>query len=118
MVSEEVIFKRKHESELNKEDGNRKIKRKNGFQLGVDSVLETKNSMVLSPKLEVTIGPISEKKINNYLKKDGVLKFINTFYDYFIPMEVDVFTEFTLISEDGFLLDAINSPLMGISTQL
>jgi hypothetical protein len=118
ILSEEVLFKRKYENELNKEDKNKKVKRRNGFQLGVDSVLETKKSMVLSPKLEVTIGPISEKKINNYLKKDGVLKFINTFYDYFVPMEIEVSTKFVVSNDNGFVLDDSNGVIMGISTEI
>ena len=90
----------------------------NELHLGVDSVLLSDKNEVLSPILEVTIGPISEKKINNYLKKDGVLKFINTFYDYFVPMEIEVITKITVDNEVGFLLDQEKSPIMGISTQI
>ncbi len=118
ILSEEVLFKRKYENELNNEDKNKKVKRRNGFQLGVNSVLETKKSMVKSPMLEVIIGPISEKKINNYLKKDGVLKFINTFYDYFVPMEIEVSTEFVVNNEKGFVMDDSNGVIMGISTEI
>ncbi len=118
ILDEKVTFKKKFENTMRVNDSEEKDLRNRELQLGVDSVLNGSNHTILSPALKVTIGPVSEKNINKYLKKDGVIKFINTFYDYFIPMEVDVITEFTLINKDGFLLDATNSPIMGISTQL
>ena len=116
ILNEKVSFKKKRENKKGIPGG--KKGGKQGFQLGVDSVLLSDEKEVLGPILEVTIGPISEIKINNYLKKDGVLKFINTFYDYFVPMEIEVITKFIVNNEVGFLLDAEKSPIMGISTQL
>ena len=118
ILDEKVTFKKKFENTMSVNDSEDKDPRKEELQLGVDSVLNGNKNTVLSPTLKVIIGPVSEQNINKYLKRDGVIKFINTFYDYFIPMEVDVVTEFTLINKDGFLLDVTNSPLMGISTQL
>ena len=118
ILEDKVTFKRKYESETKAKPKNKKNNRNNGFQLGVDSVLTTEKNEVLSPVLEVKIGPISEKKINNYIKKDGVLKFINTFYDYFIPMEIDVRTKFIVTNNEGFLLDDSNGVIMGISTEI
>ena len=118
ILGDKVSFKRKYESETTAHPKNEKNSRKKEFQLGVDSVLTTQKNEVLSPVLEVSIGPISEKKINNYIKKEGVLKFINTFYDYFVPMEIDVRTKFIVSNEEGFLLDDSNGVIMGISTEI
>jgi hypothetical protein len=118
VLDENVFFKKKFENTMTSQSNDKNKVQQTELQLGVNSVLNGSENAILSPVLEVTIGPISEKKINNYLKKDGILKFINTFYDYFIPMELDVFTKFTLINENGFLLDNANSPIMGISTKL
>ena len=118
ILDEKVSFEKKFENTMHATHNEEKNLRKESLQLGVDSVLNGTNNAILSPVLEVTIGPVSEKNINNYSKNNGVLKFINTFYDYFIPLEVDIFTKFTIINKNGFLLDATNSPLMGISTEL
>lgn len=118
ILNEKVYFKKKYDDELSHENKiNSKVK-ENGFRLGINSILTSDFKEILSPVLEVTIGPISEKNINNYLKDDGIMKFINTFYDYFVPIEIDVTTKFTVEPENGFLLDQANSPIIGISTHI
>lgn len=118
ILGDKVAFKRIYESETIVNSKNKKFNLRKGFQLGVDSVLASENNEVLSPILEVSIGPVSEKKINNYLKKDGVLKFINTFYDYFVPMEIVARTKFIVNNDDGFLLNDLDGVIMGISTEI
>ena len=118
ILDEKVTFERKFENTMNTISKEEKNFRNSDLQLGVDSVLNGKSNAVYSPVLKVIIGPVSEKNINKYLKKGGVIKFINTFYNYFIPMEVEVRTNFTINNKSKFLLDETNSPLMGISTQL
>jgi hypothetical protein len=118
ILGEKVVFERKFENNLSTENSDVQDLREIGLQLGVNSVLSGNDNIILSPVLKVTIGPISEKNINNYLKKDGVLKFINTFYDYFVPMEIEVSTKFEVNSELGFVLDDTNEVIMGISTKI
>lgn len=118
ILDERITFQRKFDTSVENEVDGFNKKSKNQLNLGLNSVLHSDFKEVASPVLEVTIGPISEKNINNYLKKDGVMKFINTFYDYFIPIELKVITKFTVDSDDGFLLAKENSPIMGVSTQL
>jgi hypothetical protein len=119
LLGEKVTFKRKYVNRTKEYDPlDEKITQDSGLQLGVDSVLSSETSEVHKPILEVTVGPISEKKINNFIKKHENLYFINTFYDYFIPLEIEVDTKFTVTNEQGFLLDPANGPVMGISTQL
>ena len=118
VLNEKVSFKKTYKKQINTENGDKNTNDKIGYQLGVDTVLDGSANEVLSPVLEVTIGPVSENNINKYLKKDGVLDFINTFYDYFIPMEVEVTTKFIRHNEIGFLLDETNGAIIGISTRL
>ena len=118
MLNEKVSFNKTYKKQINAENGGKNNNGEIGYQLGVDTVLDGSANELLNPVLEVTIGPVSENNINKYLKKDGVLDFINTFYDYFIPMEVEVTTKFTVNNEIGFLLDETNAAIMGISTHL
>lgn len=118
VLNEKVSFNKTYKKQINAENGGKNNNGEIGYQLGVDTVLDGSANELLNPVLEVTIGPVSENNINKYLKKDEVLDFINTFYDYFIPMEVEVTTKFTVNNEIGFLLDETNGALMGISTHL
>ena len=118
VLNEKVSFKKNYKNQINAENGGKNNKGDIGYQLGVDTVLNDRANELLNPVLDVTIGPVSENNINKYLKKDEVLDFINTFYDYFIPMEIEVTTKFTVKNEIGFLLDETNGALMGISTHL
>jgi len=93
-------------------------KESNDFKLGVNLVLNSTYTKVLSPLLEVTIGPISESIINNFVKKDRVMKFINNFYNYFIPLEYDVKTQFIVPNKNSFQLGNVNSAIIGISTNI
>ena len=118
VLNEKVSFKKNYKNQINAENGGKNNKGDIGYQLGVDTVLNDRANELLNPVLDVTIVPVSENNINKYLKKDEVLDFINTFYDYFIPMEIEVTTKFTVKNEIGFLLDETNGALMGISTHL
>ncbi len=88
------------------------------FQLGVDSVLDGESYEVVVPKLVVGIGPISKEKANTYLKEGGVSKFIEAFYAYFLPMELEAETHINVKKDVGFLLDDTLPSRMGITTYL
>ncbi|WP_019668317.1 hypothetical protein [Eudoraea adriatica] len=89
-----------------------------GTQLGVDTVLESDTNEVMMPALEVTIGPISMNGINTFLNETEVLNFIYAFYDYFIPLEMEVITKLIVNKNSKFLLGDTNNTILGISTQL
>ncbi len=114
ILNETVVFKRKF-GNLQQE---KKRTSRTEYKLGVDMVLSNDNAKVLQPLLDVKIGSIAEYKIDGYLKKDGVSKFIEIFYDYFIPIEIEVTTQFIVDRESGFLLNKESNPIMGISTKL
>lgn len=110
VLNEKVQFNKKMKNEIEQEERGEKS------QLGVGFVTQSKNSSVFQPFLEVIVGPIKEREIEKYIRKDGILKFINVFYDYFIPLELDVVTKFLVDKKEGFVLNEAQSPTMGIST--
>lgn len=87
-----------------------------GNYLGINFTLTNDYDIISQPLYEVEIGPIQEDNIEDYIKKDGVLKFINLFYDYFFPLEVDIKTTFNVNHTDGFLLNKEKEPIIGLST--
>ncbi|WP_452219802.1 hypothetical protein [Lacinutrix salivirga] len=86
--------------------------------LGTNFTLTKKNNTILQPYYQVEIGPIEEEEIIDFISKDGILKFVNVFYDYFFPIEVSVKTKLKVINNDGFLLNQDKQPIMGLSTTL
>ena len=113
VLNEKVTFLRKNvalPNEISKHDL--------GTQLGVDTVLESDTNEVMLPALEVTIGPVSVNNIQKFLNETEVLNFIEAFYAYFIPMEMEVITKLIVNKDSEFLLGDANSTILGISTQL
>jgi hypothetical protein len=96
----------------------RNRKKQKEHQLGIDMVLNSPDKEIFYPYIEAEIGPIHETKIARYLTKDGILKFIEKFYDYFVPLEMEVDTKFVVVKEDGFVLSNSESPIIGISTKI
>lgn len=84
--------------------------------LGINFTLTNDYDTISQPVYNVEIGPIQEDSIEDYIKKDGIIKFINVFYDYFFPLEVDIKTTFNVNHVDGFLLDKEKEPIIGLST--
>lgn len=107
----DVSFEKKYSrDEINLlNDNNRNI-------LGVDTVLSSSNSDVFTMSIQSIIGPINSKKIDDYLKENGILKFINLFYEYFIPVDVDISTKIIAKSKNGFSLDETDVSILGVST--
>jgi len=84
--------------------------------LGTNFTLTNEFDPFLQPVYQVEIGPVLEDNIEKYLKKDSFLKFLNVFYDYFFPMEVEIKTSFKVNLKDGFLLSKEKEPIMGLTT--
>ncbi len=88
-------------------------------QLGVDMVLELKETVISYPYWELTVGPVNQKNIDKYIVNGATKKFITIFCDYFIPMEIDTEINVTYSSkEETFLLNETNSPRMGLTTMI
>lgn len=86
--------------------------------LGTNFTLSNNQDTILQPVYEVEIGPILEDNIENYLRKDGFLKFLEVFYDYFFPIEVEIKTSYIINQKDGFLLSSLKEPIMGLTTTI
>lgn len=111
----DVKFKRKFRNTL-KVKKNKKRQKKH--QLGIDMVLDSSDKEIYYPYIEAEIGPIDEDRIARYLTKNGILNFVEKFYNYFIPLEMEVITKFVVVNIEGFVLSKVKSPIIGISTKI
>lgn len=118
ILGQPVSFKSTYRDKASTEIDTARAESTEGFQLGVNSILDGYSYEVYTPVLEVSIGPVAQKIAGRYLEKNGVSKFIETFYDYFLPMELETKTIVTAKKEVGFVLDDALHPMMGISTYL
>lgn len=84
--------------------------------LGINFSLASEYDAILQPIYNVEIGSNKEDHVVAYIEKDGLTKFLNAFYDYFFPVEVDVKTSFHVNLKDGFLLSREREPIMGLTT--
>ncbi|WP_346882970.1 hypothetical protein [uncultured Algibacter sp.] len=105
----DIKFSKKFESKVS-------LKKNEQNQLGVNFVSDSKNSPVYQPYLEVAIGPIKQDNTEEYIRKNGILKFIDVFCSYFIPIELDVVTKILVNKTVGFVLNKEQNPTIGIST--
>ncbi|AUC76947.1 hypothetical protein [Olleya sp. Bg11-27] len=87
-------------------------------RLGIDSVLDNAGHHLAHPYLEVTIWLKSNKEINSYVSDKGINKFLEVFYSYFLPLELDVTTKYEVKGDLGFSLDAKDCSTIGISTKI
>ena len=86
-----------------------------GDLLGIDMVTDSESGGVFCPILEVVIGPADQGLIDHYLEKNGIRHFFETFYSYFLPLELEVITKFVMHGGGGFVLND-EKTIMGIST--
>lgn len=94
-------------------------KEENGESLGIDLVLGVDKSIVLHPQINATIGPINEQNIKNFVDDSPTMRFIQVFYEYFIPMEMEVNTQIDYEHNNkGFVLHENEPALMGLTTTL
>ncbi|MGB0950093.1 MAG: hypothetical protein ACPGU0_08325, partial [Marinirhabdus sp.] len=88
-------------------------------KLAVNMVLGVEESVVRCPEIEVNIGPVKKKNIKNFIKNTPHMRFLNVFYDYFLPMEMDVTTKIDFErSRNNFVLDQTEPAIMGLTTAL
>ena len=86
--------------------------------MGTSFTLHDEYHTVLFPTLEVKIVLEDDNQVKEYIKKDGILKFVNVFFDFFLPVEVDIITKFKVNLKGEFSLNREQQPLMGITTQI
>ncbi|MFC5044998.1 hypothetical protein ACFSTE_20760 [Aquimarina hainanensis] len=88
-------------------------------RLGVDMTLSLEETAIYYPSVTITIGPVKRSKMKNYTKNGVTKKFISTFCDYFLPMEMD--SELTILSseeENTFTINKEDSPRIGLTTTI
>lgn len=113
ILDEKVHIKRTSELLVNQEKEDEV-----GLRLGYDTVLESNDYGIRVPALEFTIGPILAKNIDWYLNEFNIYKFLEVFYDYFVPMEMEVKTKLLVDNDDEFLLGETNKSILGFSSRL
>ena len=85
--------------------------------LGVDFVCDQASNV--QPVLEFLIGPLEHSEVEDYLENGQIAHFLDCFYEYFIPVEIDVTTK-VLVDEKahGFTLDPDMEPVLGYNSAL
>ncbi|MCL9805330.1 type VI secretion system baseplate subunit TssG [Flavobacterium amniphilum] len=85
-------------------------------RLGLDMV-SGMSYMDYSLNIELKIGPLENSSFKEYIHDGGVRRFIDLFYEYFLPVEIDVKTTILLpIEIEQF--NFIQEPVLGITTRI
>ncbi|MRI00658.1 hypothetical protein GH721_08985 [Kriegella sp. EG-1] len=113
ILNEKVTIKRVNKRFSNEENNN-----ETGFTLGHDTVLNSNEYGINIASFEFEIGPIIANKLDWYLNEFKIYEFLEVFYDYFIPMEMEVTTKLLVIKDCEFLLGDSNSSILGLSSNL
>ena len=85
-------------------------------RLGLD-MISGSSYMDYSMHLEFKIGPLENTKFHEYIHQGSLKKFIELFYEYFLPMEIDVRSTILLpkaLEEFNFEKE----PVLGITTRI
>lgn len=114
IIDKKVTIKKKYKPTQNKKPKNNSLAQ----ILGLNFTLSNDNDKILQPVLEFEIGPIEENEIEKYANKNGVMKLINKFFDYFLPIELEPEVKFKINLKDGFLINPELEPTLGITTQI
>lgn len=84
--------------------------------LGLD-MISGMSYMDYSLNIEFKIGPLKNSAFTDYIHNGGIRRFIDLFYEYFLPVEIDVKTTVILpleIEQFNFNQD----PILGITTRI
>lgn len=85
-------------------------------RLGLD-MISGNIYMDYSVNMEFIIGPLENSEFQEYIHEGKIKKFIDLFYEYFLPMEVDPKTTILLAPEIeafGF----VKAPVLGLTTRI
>jgi len=95
-----------------------KYRTKHRQTLGVSFVLHQESNKIMQPVLDVTISTKNEEDVSLFLKKRGIYKFLHTFYDFFLPYEYEVRTNFEVENNKEFVLDPDKSSHLGVTSTI
>ena len=66
------------------------------------------------PVMEFVIGPLSNSPIEDYLENGKISRFLNCFFGYFVPVEMDFRIKVIVNQEEmDFTLDSVSNPILG-----
>lgn len=109
VVYEEVGYKELSESEQNSLLGE--------TNLGLNMILGS-SYMDYSLYVQFTIGAIKNGNSVSYFYDGEIRKFINLFYEYFLPIEVETKTIITLLKEEEEFFISHPNMMLGITTRI
>ncbi len=112
IIEEKVIIKQSY----NYKELEVKTASDNKNTLGLSLTTAAKTSFLPIPLVEFTIGPVCKKNLDLYHEKKDLKEFLNLFYSYFLPLEVESATFFTSTADQKFILNDIEKPIVGVST--
>lgn len=111
IIDHKVTVNRTHQLLVNEEQEDTL-----GTRLGHDTILNSNFYGTNIPALEFVIGPLSTKKIETQLNEKQLHRFLEIFYDYFVPMEMEVITKLLVNNDCEFLLGESNKSILGVSS--
>ena len=114
ILKNNVTFKIKYISE----NDTKKRNQQSNNRLGVDVILNNIDNVIAHPYLEATIWLKNNQEIASYVSNKGINKFLEVFYSYFLPLELDVKTKYQVKSSLGFSLDDKDNATIGVSTKI
>lgn len=87
-------------------------------RLGIDFVIGN-NYVDHTVKMEVRVGPLENSEFRSYTRNGEMNNFLNIFYEYVFPIEIDLITTILLPTEkEEFKLEEINESVLGINTRI
>ena len=86
--------------------------------LGVNFISKTKKTTVGVPFVEFKIGPVTNVNLKKYYQNSEITKFLDIFYSYFLPLELQVKTCFFNNKNQKTVLKEDMPPIMGVSTNI
>ncbi|WP_152973263.1 hypothetical protein [Lacinutrix mariniflava] len=114
ILKNNVTFKIKYISE----NDTKKRNQQSNNRLGVDVILNNIDNVIAHPYLEATIWLKNNQEIASYVSNKGINKFLEVFYSYFLPLELDVKTKYQVKSSIVFSLDEKDNATLGVSTKI
>ncbi len=87
--------------------------------LGDDFICGNYN-VISDPVLEFVIGPLKNIPVTDLLENGSVTRFLDCFYGYFVPVEMDVITTISMSRDQGAMVLSAdgNAPVMGFNSSL
>lgn len=114
ILEEEVEYEEVGYKELSESEQNSLLGETN---LGLNMILGS-SYMDYSLYIEFKIGPIKNGNSRDYFSNGQIKKFIDLFYEYFLPLEVETKTTIILLKEEEEFFISHPNMMLGITTRI